>query len=235
MLNPLQTPPNQPSPMTGLVIALLAVLVVIGAVVVSKVARPLPQFVPAATLHEAQVMFRRGDYPLAVDLFNTLADKNNSTAKYWLGHMNELGLGVPRNVTKALRLYKEAAAQDVRAANLRLGEIYLHGNVVAPDFSKANKYLTSAADQGDAEAAMLLGKMYRRGLGTAPEPKKAFAWLEVASIEGNQAARRMRDQSLNSLNPKNQRAAATMADSLLGSMHHSAVESGDTSSSPSSA
>jgi len=215
--------PQHSSPVTGLVIALLAVLVFIGTVVLSTVARPLPRSIPGATLHEAQVIFRRGDYSVAADLFSTLAGKNNSTAKYWLGHMNELGLGVPRNVTRALKLYKEAAAQGVGAANLRLGEIYLHGNLVPPDFSKAKAYLTSAADQGDAEAAMLLGKMYRRGLGTAPEPKKAFAWLEVASIEGNQAARHMRDQSLNSLNPKNQRAAATLADSILGSIKHGAT------------
>jgi len=221
--DPWQEPPH-PSLITGVGIALLVLLIGVGAVVLQQFVRPLTQFGPAVTLHQAQAMFDRGDYPIAADLFTTLADKDNPTAKYWLGHMNELGLGVPRNVTNALKLYKEAAAQNVGPANLRLGEIYLHGNLVPPDFSKAKTYLTSAADQGDAEAAMLLGEMYRRGLGSSPDPKKAFAWLEVASIEGSQAARRLRDQSLNALDPRSQRAAATLASSILGSMKHGTAE-----------
>jgi hypothetical protein len=234
MSDPWQTPPH-PSPITGLGIALLVLLVGIGAVMLQQLVLPLTHFVPAVTLNQAQAMFKRGDYPLAAGLFTTLANQNNSTAKYWLGHMEELGLGVPRDVPGALKLYKEAAAQNVRAANLRLGEIYLHGNLIPPDFAKAKTYLTSAANERDAEAAMLLGEMYRRGLGSAPDPKKAFAWLEVSSIEGNQAARRLRDQSLNVLDPSSQRTAATLANSILGSMPHGAAEPENTSSLSSSA
>jgi TPR repeat protein len=224
MSDPWQTPPHLP-PVTGLGIALLVLLVGIGAVVLLHPVRLPAQFAPAVTLRQARMMFKRGDYPVAADLFTTFAKQNNPTAKYWLGHMNEFGLGMPRDVTSALKLYKQAAAQDVCTANLRLGEIYLHGNLVPPDFSKAKTYLTRAADQKDAEAAMLLGEMYRRGLGNASDPTKAFAWLEVASIEGNQAARRLRDQSLNSLDPGSQRAASTLANNFLRSMKHGAARS----------
>ena len=68
-------------------------------------------------------------------LFDSLAKKNNPLAEYWVGHMSELGLGVPRDPAKAIEFYKKAVDQDVAPAELRLGEMYLHGNLVLPDFT----------------------------------------------------------------------------------------------------
>jgi TPR repeat protein len=227
--------PQRPSTLAGPGIALLALLAAVGFVVLQQTAWPQSSLARAGTLRQAEAAFRHGNYQPAADIFTALADKNNAAAEYWLGHMNELGLGMPRDVTRALKLYKQAASQNVRAANLRLGEVYLHGNLVPPDFTKAKTYLTDAADGGDARAAMLLGEMYRRGLGRAADPKKAYAWLEVSAIEGNSEARHMRDQSLNSLDPSSQRAAATLADNILGSINHGAAKSESASPSASSA
>jgi uncharacterized protein len=67
-------------------------------------------------------------------LFSKLADQNNPIAQYWLADMIELGLGVPRDSAKAIELYKKAAAKNMEAAELRLGETYLHGDIATPDF-----------------------------------------------------------------------------------------------------
>jgi TPR repeat protein len=78
-------------------------------------------------------------------LFSKLADQNNPIAQYWLADMIELGLGVPRDSAKAIELYKKAAAKNMEAAELRLGEIYLHGDIATPDFAQAKSYLEKAA------------------------------------------------------------------------------------------
>ena len=105
--------------------------------------------------------------------------------------------------------------RDVTAAQLRLGEIYLHGDVVPPDFNQAKSYLERAAYHGDARAAMQLGQMYHLGQGMPADPIEAYAWLEVASLEGNMFARRARDALLADLREGNQQEAVARARDLL--------------------
>jgi TPR repeat protein len=171
--------------------------------------------VPKSQLVQAEQEFHAGDNQAAMKLFGALVDKNNSTAQYWLGHMTELGLGVPRDPAKAIDLYKKAAEQNVDAAELRLGEIYLDGNLVPPDFAQAKTYLEKSAYQGDPRAAMLLGQMYRAGIGMTVDPTGAYAWSEVATLEGSVFAKRERDASFRDLSAADQQAAITRAHEIL--------------------
>jgi TPR repeat protein len=171
--------------------------------------------IPKDQLVQAEHEFQAGDNQAAVKLFSTLADKNNPIAQYWLAHMTELGLGVPRDPTKAIDLYKKAAGQNVDAAELRLGEMYLHGNLVPPDFAQAKTYLEKAAHQGDPRAAMLLGQMYRVGIGMTADPTQAYAWSEVATLEGSAFAKRERDASFRDLSADDQKAAIARAREIL--------------------
>jgi TPR repeat protein len=59
--------------------------------------------------------------------------------------LTELGLGVSRDPAKAIAFYKQAAARGEVQAEVRLGEIYLKGDLVSPDFSLAKSYLDKAA------------------------------------------------------------------------------------------
>jgi TPR repeat protein len=178
---------------------------------------------PQDPLQQAEVAFKKGDNANAVRLFRALANENNATAQYWLGHMTELGLGVPRDPAQALALYRKAADRNVTAASLRLGEIYLNGNLVPPDFAQARLYLERAAYSGNAKAAALLGKMYEQGLGSAPDSRKAYAWSEVATIEGDAAAQSTRDKSLSSLRPEEQGAGVASAAEILNAIRHGAA------------
>ena len=171
--------------------------------------------VPKSTLAQAEHDFQANDDPAALKLFSTLANKNNPVAQYWLGHMTELGLGVPRDPTKAIDLYKKAAEQSVDAAELRLGEIYLNGDLVPPDFGQAKTYLEKSAYHGNSRAAMLLGQMYRAGIGMTADPTEAYAWSEVATLEGNAFAERERDASFRDLTADNQKAAIAHARKIL--------------------
>ena len=171
--------------------------------------------VPKDQVLQAEHEFQTGDDQAAMKLFSALANKNNPNAQYWLGHMTELGLGVPRDPAKAIDLYKKAAGQNIDAAELRLGEMYLHGNVVPPDFAQAKTYLEKSAYQGDPQAAMLLGQMYRAGIGMTADPTGAYAWSEVATLEGSVFAKRERDASFRDLSAADQQAAITRAHEIL--------------------
>jgi TPR repeat protein len=74
---------------------------------------------PAPTkLEFAEHTFQSCDDQTAVKLFSELASNNS---EYWLGHMNAIGLGIPRDVTKDIGLDKKAAEQNIVAADARLG------------------------------------------------------------------------------------------------------------------
>jgi uncharacterized protein len=129
--------------------------------------------------------------------------------------MIELGLGVPRDSAKAIELYKKAAAKNMEAAELRLGEIYLRGDIATPDFAQAKSYLEKAAYHGAARAAMLLGQTYRLGLGTTTNLREAYASSEIASLEDDAFAKHERDVSLHDLGVDDQQAAIAEAQNIL--------------------
>ena len=208
------TPPKPPAPP-----ALTLVLVALTGIVVGTAFQEFRWRSLGSSsgggLDSAERAFQNGDDKTALALFSRLADKNNPNAEYWLGHMYEIGLGIPRDAKKAIDLYKKAAEQNIAAAQARLGEIYLNGDQVPPDFGQAKSYLERAAYQGDPRSAMLLGQMYRVGLGTPVDQKQAYAWSEVASLEGSAFAERERDSSLRDLSVSEQQAAIAQAKDIL--------------------
>jgi TPR repeat protein len=174
--------------------------------------------IPQGKLQLAQQDFQTGDYRGALTLFTKLADQGDPVAEYWLAHMTELGLGVKQDPTKAIDLYKKAAAQRNVAAQTRIGEIYLDGNIVPPDFESARAYLKDAALQGDARAAMFLGQIYRLGLGAASDPTESYAWFEVATLEHNALAAHERNALLVALSPQQQEAAVARANAIMSAI-----------------
>lgn len=171
--------------------------------------------VPQNQMAQAEKDLKAGDYKTAVTMFQKLADDGNPLAQYWVAHMTELGLGVPRDPAKAVELYKKAAAQDIAAAELRLGEIYLHGDLVLPDFAQAKIYLEKAAYHGGPRAAMLLGQMHHDAIGMPADQIEVYAWSEVAALEGSGFARRERDASFHGLSEADQKSAIARAQGIL--------------------
>ena len=60
----------------------------------------------AQQLKLGEIAFKNGNDAVALKLFDQLAAKNDVTAEYWLAHMSELGLGVPKDIPKAISLSK---------------------------------------------------------------------------------------------------------------------------------
>jgi len=174
---------------------------------------------PAQQLKLAEIAFKKGNDGVAVNLFDRLADQNNAVAQYWLAHMTELGLGVPKDIPKAISLYEKASADNSIPAETRLGEIYLHGDLTTPDYAKAFDLLGKATKQGNSRAAMLLGQMYRYGLGTPTDPIESYAWSEVAVIEGLGFAKIERDAAFASMSPSDREKGASRAAVILAEIH----------------
>jgi len=166
-------------------------------------------------LSYAERAFRHYDYDTARKAFSELAGNRDGMAQYWLGHMTELGLGMARDPRKAVALYEQAADRGVLAAELRVGEIFMRGDILPPDFRKAKIYLDRAAYHGDARAALHLSEIFQRGLGVPANSVEAYAWAEVAALEGNVPARRERDASLRDLQPDDQRLASARAGEIM--------------------
>ncbi len=219
--------PDQPAPPTWQLIAFGVIGVLLLGLVVQqwRASHPNgPTLLPQpANLQEARRDLRDGHSREAARLLATLARKGDPRAQYWLASLHESGTGTKRDVAKAIRLYKQAADHDVAAAELRLGEIYLDGNLALPDSSLARTYLARAAYQGEADAAMLIGRMYATGVGTTPDPVKAYAWSEVATIEGDQPARKERDAALHALDLKDQQAGIARAKDILAAIKQRAT------------
>ncbi len=173
---------------------------------------------PKSSVQEARQDLRAGRSDEAAKLFAALAQKGDPNAQYWLGLLDETGTGTARDVAKAITLYKAAADHDVVAAELRLGEIYLRGNLVLPDSGLAKTYLERAAAHGNARAAMLMGEFYRSGPGVLPDPVEAYAWSEVATVEGSRLAMADRDAALHMLDPQGQRAGIARARDILAAI-----------------
>jgi TPR repeat protein len=203
-VDPKIPPPRAPPRLNIVLVAIGGLLL---GIIVQELRLGRTPLQPAANLQLAEKAFRDGDDQAALTLFSKLADQNKPVAQYWLAHMTELALGVPRDPKRAVELYNKAAAQELVAAQLRLGEIYLHGDLVPPDFAQAKVYLEKAAYQGNARAGMLLGQMYRVGLGMPTNATEAYAWSEVATLEGDAFAKPERDVSLHDLNAGDRQAA----------------------------
>jgi TPR repeat protein len=170
---------------------------------------------PAQQLKLGELAFKDGNDAVALNLFDHLAAQNNPVAQYWLAHMTELGLGVPKDIPKAIALYEKSAAQHSLPAQTRLGEIYLHGDLTTPDYVQAFDLLGKAARQGNPRAAMLLGQMYRFGLGTQADAIESYAWSEVAVIEGLGFAKIERDAAFASMPPTDREKAAARSGAIL--------------------
>ena len=61
----------------------------------------------------------------------------NTVSEFMIAWMYEHGLGVDKNIYKAIELYIKLAEQNMMLAQYRLGYIYEHGNGVKKDEREA--------------------------------------------------------------------------------------------------
>lgn len=116
--------------------------------------------------------------------YQKLAALGDDSGKYGYAVSLLYGLGVPKDVPAAKKLFEECAIHSHASALTRLGDIFRQGTGVAPDFEEAKKWYMEAAKQNDPEALMNLGLLnYRNQVGSAT-PALALGFMETAAKKG---------------------------------------------------
>src|SRR5215467_2942649 len=70
----------------------------------------------ASAVQRGEAAYKRKDYKTALYEWQPLAQQGNAVAQNWLGRLYQQGLGVTKDETEAVRLYRQAAAQGDAAA-----------------------------------------------------------------------------------------------------------------------
>lgn len=127
-----------------------------------------------------------GKYKDALDILKPLAEKGSTVAQYKLGGMYELGLGVDKNYSRAIELYRESIKGGYPKANYKLGVLYMRN---APGLKNncvnAKIHLIQAANDGMKEASLRLAEMFEKGITCPIDFKESVNWYKKAAEQGN--------------------------------------------------
>jgi TPR repeat protein len=112
--------------------------------------------------------------------FSTLlkgAAAGDAYAQLNLGAAYDNGIGVKRDLDKALYWYQQAAEQGVAEAQYNLAHL-----LVAEELSAtvAAEWMLKAAEQGLSDAEYLMGVIYAEGIGVEVNDQEAKQWLQRA-------------------------------------------------------
>ena len=112
------------------------------------------------------------------------------------------GRHLPKDVARAAKWYRKAAAQGHAPAQINLAMMHLGGDGVKADLFEARKWFTQAADQGDAEGQVALGMMFALGQGVEADLVQAHKWVSLAAGQGNEDAQTALKQLVTKLTPE---------------------------------
>lgn len=132
-----------------------------------------------------------GDNPdLGMQYLNKAAENGNPATKYQVAEFYWIGVFLPEDKVKAIKLFEEAAEQGHALAQLQLGRCYINGDAVKKNTTKAVYWFEKAAEEGEAAAQLNLGLIYSDGNDEiAIDKNKAFQWFAKASEKGNAQAK----------------------------------------------
>jgi hypothetical protein len=121
------------------------------------------------------------DPDAALRFFQLAADAGDANAHFGLGRAHDLGLGVPRDASKAFAHYTIAASAGNADAQYAVGLAYAKGDGVDVDLAAAAAAYLQAAEQGSASAARELGLARWTGAGVDRDEEMAFGLFAMAA------------------------------------------------------
>ena len=123
----------------------------------------------------------------AVRWFMNCASKGNPIAQYYLGKMYYRGIGVPKDLKKAVFFLNQAGKNNNQYALYLLGKIF-STEEDAMDMEKAIRCYRLSAKYGNTFAEYQLGRIYLYGNGVDKNYYQAIEYLTLAASKGNQYA-----------------------------------------------
>jgi hypothetical protein len=133
-------------------------------------------------------------YGTLLPIVERYASAGSPRAEIFLGDMYMRGLGVARDVERALELFSGPADGGDAYAQASLGEIFETWDGARDDAKAAGRY-RQAAERGLAWAQTRLGDMYRDGRGVGQKNlEDAYMWYCLAQLNGDAAAKSRIDE-----------------------------------------
>ena len=131
---------------------------------------------------ELGVTYLFGNYGADIDYekaFNylTASSEGSSDADALLGYMYLNGLGVQKDLNKAMDKFDEAISYDSTIVNSLLLRSYRNVGISAEE---ETKILLKAANNNDTEAMVILYYQFKNGKGVVPDINQALDWLYKA-------------------------------------------------------
>ena len=139
---------------------------------------------PTIGNYKGYAEFKMGRYDSARRIWEALDAVEFGEAAFNLGILYEDGLGVDKDLSRALALYRRGAENGSVKAQFRIGTLYwLGAEGVAVDRQEGRRFLAMAAANGDSEAAAYLAD------GSAGDSALAKADRAVAAGQAEEAVR----------------------------------------------
>ena len=104
-----------------------------------------------------------------------MAGYGDADGQYQLAQVYEKGIGIPRDLAKAIHYYQLSARQEYLPSALELGRLFAEEKAVQ-DEKKSLEWYTYAANRGEIQAENYLFHYYNEA--PTPDKQKAFYWLE---------------------------------------------------------
>ena len=121
------------------------------------------------------------DYYEAAKWMTKAAKQGEPEALSNLAGLYANGLGVQKNIAKALKLWEESANKNYAPAQTNLGFVYFLGNIVRKDYAQAESWLLKALWNGVMIVLPLLGEIYATGgHGITQDYRKAYFYYNIA-------------------------------------------------------
>jgi len=119
----------------------------------------------------------------AVRWLHLSGEQGFADAQTALGHIYQLGIGVPSDPTKSVKWFQLATNQNHSEAMYHLGIAYRFGQGVMSDSIQSFELIHNAAENGYAQAQHYMGITYLQGIGTEIDEEKGFEWIQKAPPE----------------------------------------------------
>ncbi|MEM9059366.1 MAG: tetratricopeptide repeat protein [Pseudomonadota bacterium] len=127
-------------------------------------------------------------FTVAAANFKSAYTNGDPEGLFYIGRMQELGLGTQANLAKAVIVYQNAQKEgSLRAAN-RLGLLHLDGKGVLQDFEAARNLICAAADSGLANAQFNCGVLMAQGRGGDQNLEGAVGFYAKAASQAHLGA-----------------------------------------------
>lgn len=117
----------------------------------------------------ADVLFMRGEYEKAAEMYLEAARDGDIDASFNYGYCLMHGKGVDYDPAAAKSFFAFARDMEGGESCYNLAMLYLHGEGVRRDYRQALRYMRISASQGCIEAQLYLGMAYTTGYMLEPD------------------------------------------------------------------